>query len=101
MTLRNVIIALCGLFVVAALVQLVYGWFGWLPVGIEAAVVLALVIFERSRYQPKVDRSSGEWRATGERFEDPTTGEKMEVFANPKTGERDYRPIEGTAGRVS
>jgi hypothetical protein len=92
MTLRNVIIALCGALVITAIVQLLIGWAGWLPVGGEAAIILALLVFERSRYKPAVDSSSPNWRPTGERFEDATSGKTMQVFENPKTGERDYRP---------
>jgi hypothetical protein len=33
----------------------------------------------------------GQWQPTGERFNDPTTGQVVEVYYNPQTGERDYR----------
>jgi sugar phosphate permease len=90
-TLRTVIIAICAVLVVLAIVEAVTGWGGAVLIACEAAIVLALIVFERSRYQPKVDRSSGAWKPTGERFEDPTSGETVEVYENPQTGERDYR----------
>jgi hypothetical protein len=92
MTLRTAIIVLCGLLVATAIESVLVGWGGWLPIGIEAAVLLALIVFERSRYQPRLKSAPAEFRPTGERFEDPTTGESLQVFENPQTGERDYRP---------
>jgi hypothetical protein len=91
MTLRNVVITLCAIVVVFAIVQSIFAWAGWVPLGIEAAIVLALVVFERSRYQPTITTPASEFVATGERFEDPTSGKAVEVFANPRTGEREYR----------
>lgn len=57
----------------------------------ECGVLLAAVLLERWRYTRTVDRSRGNWQATGERFMDPASGRPMEVFYNPETGERDYR----------
>lgn len=64
---------------------------GWIVVGCYALVLVLALIFERSRYRPQVDRSSGPWRSTGEAFIDPTSGERTAVYYNPQTGERDYR----------
>lgn len=33
----------------------------------------------------------GDWQPTGERFMDPASGQLLEVYYNPQTGERDYR----------
>jgi hypothetical protein len=33
---------------------------------------------------------SGDWRPTGEKFVDPETGKPVEVWFEPKTGERRY-----------
>lgn len=91
MTLRNAVIAICSVLIVAAILESVTGWGGAWPIACEVGIVLALIVFERSRYQPKVDRLSGVWKQTGERFQDPTSGETVEVYENPQTGERDYR----------
>ncbi len=40
---------------------------------------------------PRADRAEGSWLFTGERFTDPASGELIEVFERPETGERDYR----------
>ena len=52
--------------------------------------VLLGTLFERWRYHPS-DRPAARWQSTGERFEDPTTGETVEVFFDPATGERRYQ----------
>ncbi len=93
MTLRNVLVALCVGLIAVTVVGYAAGWPTWTPTGIGAAVVLVLIIFEQTRYRPKVDATSGAWIRTGERFEDPTTGETLDVYANPSTGERDYRKV--------
>lgn len=93
MTLRNILMVICALLVVATLAGYVAGWTAWPATGVTAAILLVLIAFERTRYRPKVDLSKGEWIRTGERFEDPSTGETMEVYANPRTGERDYRRL--------
>ena len=60
------------------------------PLVIGALLVLG-VAFERVVYKP-VDRAptGTEWRATDERFVDPTTGATLTVFVKPATGERRY-----------
>ena len=88
-TLRNVLLALFVLTLVGGTVHALSG--GSWNVAIISAILLALLLFERVRYAPRVDRSRGEWRPTGERFVDPSTGERVDVYDNPSTGERDYR----------
>jgi uncharacterized membrane protein HdeD (DUF308 family) len=94
--LRKAVIVLGIVFLILA----VYLFF---QVGVTQAVIVLSVygvilaggaIFERSRYAPKVDRRSAEWRPTGERFVDPASGKLTEVYFNPATGERDYRPVD-------
>lgn len=55
------------------------------------AVAIVAVLVEPWRYVPGVSRNRGSWQATGERFHDPVSGDLVEVFYNPVTGERDYR----------
>jgi hypothetical protein len=91
MMLRNVILAICGLLVAAAIVEYALGRATWLVIGLQAIVVIALLAFERSRYRPRIKSGSGEWVPTGEKFEDPTSGKTVEVYQNPQSGEREYR----------
>jgi hypothetical protein len=71
----------------------------WIPIGWYAVVVLFLAVFEVVRYRPSVNRNSPTWRATGERFLDPVTGEPTTVYYDPATGKRDYRPASDPSAR--
>ena len=66
------------------------GW--WLL--IEAAIVGLALVFERRGYQPRAPDPTA-LRPTGERFHDPTSGEMLEVWEDPRTGTREYRPASG------
>lgn len=68
--------------------------------GTGAAVFLGTV-FERWRYRTAQHLDGEPWRLTGERFEDPTTGELLEVYFNPRTGQRRYlTPRSSAPGRA-
>lgn len=69
----------------------------WLAVylAVNGVVVVSAVLFERKRYHTPVDRTRGTWQRTGERFVDPTSGQRMEVLYNRTTGEREYREMSG------
>jgi hypothetical protein len=61
--------------------------------GIQAFVMGGLVVFgilfER-RYRHNNQQPDSRWQATGERFVDPTSGKDVEVYYDPKSGERRY-----------
>jgi len=59
---------------------------------VNGAIVIAALLFERGRYQPKIT-PGGRWEETGERFIDPSTGQLMKVRYDPHTGARDYVPV--------
>jgi hypothetical protein len=79
---------------------------GGLWLTILGAVLLVAVVLERQRYRSEeADRAfepvgpgGGEprgtleprFRQTDERFVDPTTGTRMRVYVDPRTGERRY-----------
>ncbi|HEU5379143.1 MAG TPA: hypothetical protein VFV38_27285 [Ktedonobacteraceae bacterium] len=65
----------------------------WLVVylAMDGITLVGAVLFERQRYNVRVDRAQEDWQPTGERFVDPTTERLTEVFYNRATGERDYR----------
>lgn len=56
---------------------------------LNGVVVLAAILFERSRYRPTLDPSARPER-TGERFIDPVSKRLMEVRYDPRTGKREY-----------
>jgi hypothetical protein len=60
---------------------------------INGLLIAGGILFERSGYRSQVNRTQGKWQPTGERFNDPTTEQVVEVYYNPQTGERDYREI--------
>ena len=62
-----------------------------LYLAINGLLIAGGILFERSGYRSQVNRTQGNWQPTGERFNDPTTGQVMQVYYNPQTGERDYR----------
>ena len=53
-------------------------------------VIVLGTVFERWRYRPGSARPGAAWQPTGERFEDPHTGKTMQVFYDPRSGERHY-----------
>jgi hypothetical protein len=70
------------------------GW--WLL--INSAIVGAALVFERRGYHPRA-RDGARLQPTQERFLDPTSGELLEVWEDPATGAREYRPSRKSAGR--
>ncbi|MGH6798331.1 MAG: hypothetical protein ACREDI_08105 [Roseiarcus sp.] len=63
-----------------------------LPVGVVLALFLIWVIFRSGGYKRRpLDAPPGrDWSFTGERFLDPPSGEMLEVWYCPGTGERAY-----------
>jgi hypothetical protein len=108
-TTRLVVGGIAFLFALAGLGAVVLGGSaaaGGLWVTILGVVVLVAVLLERQRYRSdEADRTfepigpgGGEprgqleprFRPTDERFVDPTTGHRMRVYVDPRTGERRY-----------
>jgi len=63
-----------------------------LPLGLFLAVILIWLIFRKGGYKRRpLDAPPGrDFLFTGERFLDPPTGEMVEVWHCPRTGERAY-----------
>jgi hypothetical protein len=105
-SVRGLIVLLAALIVLAGFVALAVGEIGgglW-AIAVGAAGLLA-VAFERARYRSELaehgseppgpgggdpERPGPPFRATDERFVDPTTGRLMRVYVDPATGERRY-----------
>ncbi len=91
MTLRKGVLLVVMLLLVVSLVLVnagrLSGW--WLL--INAGIVGAAVVFERRGYRPRVADPSA-LRPTGEHFHDPTSDALLEVWEDPRTGAREYRP---------
>lgn len=89
--LRASVLVLAGALALAGAILLLRG----LPVpGAYALALGALTmlgtVFERWRYRPRSPRPGAVWEPTGERFEDPQTGNTVQVFYDPRSGERRY-----------
>jgi hypothetical protein len=47
-------------------------------------------LFEKTRYKTILPAPPPGWQQTGERFVDHQSGQTVDVYANPETGERAY-----------
>ena len=70
----------------------------WL--GIAALVVVVWLVFRTGGYKRRpLDAPPGpDWQATDERFVDPSSGEVLDVWFHPASGERAYVRSRSTAG---
>jgi len=57
-------------------------------------VLLLGVVFERWRYRSE-PRPDARWQKSSERFTDPHTGQVVDVFYDPQSGERHYVDTDG------
>ena len=91
--LRRVLIAYGVLCLIGAIILLAAHVTTALVIylAINGLIITGGILFERSGYRSNADRTQRTWQPTGERFNDPTTGQEVEVYYNPQTGERDYR----------
>ncbi len=62
------------------------------PFALFAALLLIWFFFRKGGYKrrPLDAPPAADWRFTGERFLDPPSGETVEVWSCPRTGERAY-----------
>lgn len=99
--LRNVLLATGAVGLVVAIGLLLAGQYEpGLQMLIGSGVLTFGVAFERWRYVRSLTSPEGRWLPTGERFRDPTTYRLTDVYYNPDTGERDYRPVEDDDRRI-
>jgi hypothetical protein len=99
--LRNALLGAGVVGVVAAVALLVAGQLDpGLRLLIGSGILTVGVGFERWRYTRSLTSPEGRWLPTGERFVDPTTYQLTDVYYNPDTGERDYRPAEDDDRRI-
>lgn len=112
LVVRTLLGLLGGLLLLGGIaVAAVPGPDGGLPMAlvlfVPGAVLVAAVILERTRYRSLEAERRGDgvgpgggepgpadprFRATEERFVDPTTGVRMRVFIDRRTGDRRYIP---------
>jgi hypothetical protein len=88
--LRVSLLLFAGALALTGLILLIRG----LPGGAQAlglgGVIVLGTVFERWRYRPDSAGPEARWQPTGERFQDPQTGQTVQVFYDPRSGERRY-----------
>lgn len=62
---------------------------GAYALGMGGLIILGTA-FERWRYRPRNGQPAANWEPTGERFEDPQSGKTVQVYYDPRSGERRY-----------
>ena len=89
---RKIVFALGIALVLCGIGFYIAGGSPW-PALMFGVLLVIGTIFDR-RYNPAYGKPPGGWEKTGERFVDPTTGQLTDVFYDPTTGERSYRPVQ-------
>ncbi|WP_068089157.1 hypothetical protein [Novosphingobium rosa] len=82
-------IAVLSIGVALVAVSLAF-WPAW-PLGVMGAVLAISVLVDR-RYRGRAEPPVTGWEPTTEKFLDEETGQVMQVWYHPGTGQRDYRP---------
>jgi hypothetical protein len=96
--LRTSLLAAGGVLIAAAVLASFVHVEAAIPLAFTGAVLVLAILFEHHVYKPAEPGPPGpNWRPTRERFIDPSSGETVEVFTNPRTGERRY--VSRGAGR--
>lgn len=90
--LRHLLFATALLLCLIGTVAVLVGHHGALPLAAWSGVIAAAVWLERWRYRNRAAVEGDDWQPTDERFVDPASGQLMQVFYNPRTGERRYDP---------
>ncbi|MGD0280201.1 MAG: hypothetical protein ABSC11_12950 [Smithella sp.] len=75
---------------VTGLVLLIQDKCTYQPYLIFGGILVIAVLCERWHYRRKEHNHNSQWQQTGERFEDPETGQTLEVYYDPVSGERRY-----------
>lgn len=89
--LRTALLAAGGILIAAAVLASFVHVEAAIPLAFAGAVLVLAILFEHHVYKPaEPDQPGPNWRPTRERFIDPVSGETIEVFVNPRTGERRY-----------
>jgi hypothetical protein len=87
--LRNLILAIFVLLFLFAAAAAAAARMPWGP-AIVLGVIATIIVFERQRYQGRVNSASrANMSPTAERFIDPETGRRVQVWTNA-SGERHY-----------
>ena len=95
--LRKVLLGFACVLAISGVFGLLEGETHAWPMAFWGLMLVLAIVFERWRYSPRDELSTGEWQETEERFVDSESGRLMQVFYQPTTGERQYVPAGGVA----
>jgi hypothetical protein len=87
--MRTAVLILGGVLLFGGAFGAGYGFMAW-PATVVGALIVIGVLAERVIYKPLSQRPPRGWQRTGERFVDDATGKTVEVFYDPKSGQRQY-----------
>ena len=88
--LRNTLLAVTAVVLLLGLGLMLTGRQDGQVMALWGGLLLIAVLVERWRYRSTHGPLSAEWEKTEERFVDPESGVTMQVFYNPRSGERRY-----------
>ena len=90
---RSVAITLGVLMIAAGLALGLVTGGGWTIAGLGVVVIASVLVEGRYRGAKSGASDHARWQRTGERELDTETGEALEVWFDPATGARRYRPL--------
>lgn len=93
--LRKALLGVAVLVFAAGLWLTVAGDAAGHPLAFWGGGLLLAVLLENWRYRSRRGAIDPGWVRTDERFVDPTSGESMEVWYDPRTGDRRYEKAGG------
>jgi len=99
---RKLMLGAASLFGAGGLGLTVFANGSGVPLIFMSGLMFIGVLLERRYGRPGQQKSipHSRWELTGERFHDDETGEPVEVWIDPLTGERRYEPL-GDHPRIS
>jgi hypothetical protein len=101
-TLRRFTLGLGFLLLAGAFVAAIFRQVFAIHLLLLGLMLTAGVIFETWRYKRTLSTPpTGAAVATGERFVDPGSGELIEVYCDPRTGERSYVKLKSSRASCS
>lgn len=91
MSLRHVVVAVLAVgVIVSSVVGLTHPPALWLILACYWTFGIIVIAVECGRYRPVLRGTN--FQPTAERYQDPVSGQTIRVYADPATGQRDYRP---------
>ena len=97
--LRKALLIVVALVLLIGLAMVLSGNPEGRPLTIWGGLMMLAVLVERWRYRTAQGALDAEWQPTEERFVDPESGQLLQVYYKPRTGERRYERVDSPAHR--